>query len=268
MISQSGTFSKPSNNQSPLDWLLDQCRIVLALAVRDLRSRFGEEGLGYAASFAAPLAWIAATYLAFAMLGRTSPVYADIITFIISGLIPYAVFRYTVTAFGRVKTTVRGLLLYPTVTEEHAFAAGALVEAANGIILLTIVMALNFLLFGQGEFANPAGFFWGFALCWALGASFAYLFAVLSRFHARAQEFGQILLRPSFFLSAILFTANELPGRFLDILGWNPLLHAIEIARDGMLFHYESRVASPSYLLLWVATLSICAYLVSLMRRT
>jgi ABC-type polysaccharide/polyol phosphate export permease len=39
----------------------------------------------------------------------------------------------------------------------------------------------------------------------------------------------------------------------LSLLALNPVLHAVEISRDGMLFHYQSRVASPLYALLWIA---------------
>jgi len=267
MIFGEGIVSRPASQQSLGEWLRIQAQLVLALATRDVRSRFGENGFGYAMSFLAPLAWIAATYLAFSLFGRTSPVYTDTITFIISGLIPYAIFRYVVTAVGRTRSTARGLLIFPTVSEEHAVAAAALVELVNGLILLMVVFAANYLMFDRAEMADPLGFLWGLLLCWGLGASYAYTFSALSRINDRFQQVGQILLRPSFFLSAIFFTANELPGRMLDILGWNPLLHAVEIARDGMLFHYQSRIASSGYVLLWIAALGLTGVIVTLSRR-
>jgi ABC-type polysaccharide/polyol phosphate export permease len=259
--------SRPASEHGLAEWLRVQAQLVLALAERDIRSRLGENGLGFAMSFFAPLAWIGATYLAFSLFGRTSPVYTDTITFIISGLIPYAIFRYVVTAIGRTRSTARGLLIYPTVTEEHAVAAAALIEILNGLILFTIVFATNYLLFDRAELADPLAFFWGVALCWGLGASYAYAFSALARINGRLQQVGQVLLRPTFFLSAIFYTANELPARMLDILGWNPLLHAVEIARDGMLFHYQSRIASSSYVLLWIVALTLGGAVVSMARR-
>ena len=64
-----------------------------------------------------------------------------------------------------------------------------------------------------------------------------------------------ILLRPSYFFSAVFFIPNELTGDVLKVFSWNPLLHAVEIARDGMLFHYESRVADPLYVIVCIAVL-------------
>jgi capsular polysaccharide transport system permease protein len=267
MIFGAGTVSRPLAGESFSEWLRVQVQLVLALAERDVRSRLGENGFGFAMSFMAPLAWIAATYLAFAMFGRTSPVYTDLVTFIISGLIPYAAFRHVVTAVGRTRSTVRGLLIYPSVTEEHAVASAALVEVLNSAILLAVVFAANFLLFGRGEMDDPLTFLWGTALCWALGVSYAYAFLGLARFNDRFNQIGQILLRPSFFLSAVFFTANELPDYLLDVLSWNPLLHAVEIARDGMLLHYQSRVASGSYALLWIAAMLTVGAALNLTRR-
>jgi capsular polysaccharide transport system permease protein len=262
-----GTTIGPVRSASPAEWLRAQLQIVAALARRDVQSRFGESWLAYASSFLAPIAWIGATWLAFYLLGRSSPVYTDMVSFIISGLIPYALFRYVVTAIGRTKTTSRNLLLFPTVAEEHNMAAGALVELANGFILFLLVTGANLAIFGKGELADPLAFGWGMLLCWSLGGAYAYFFAMLSRFHRRANNIGQLLLRPTFFLSAVFFTANELPEHVLDWLSWNPLLHAVEVARDGMLFNYQSRIASGGYVLLWIVALGIGGFILGLLRR-
>lgn len=240
--------------------------IVLALAARELRGRFSQNALGYAWSFATPIVWIAATYFSFNLFGRTSPVFTDSITFIISGLIPYAAFRYTVTAISRVNASMRGLLIFPSVTYEHGVATVALLEFMNAFLIFALVATVNLLVFGNGELADPLQFVEGVALAWGLGASYAYLFSVLGRSSATIQQVGMVILRPTFFISGVFFTANELPDRALDFFAWNPLLHAIEIARDGMLFHYQSRVASPLYPLAWIVGLIVAAAIVSVCR--
>ena len=249
------------------DRFVAHAQIVFALARREVQSRFGQNALGYAWTYVAPLTWIAATWFAFYLFSRTSPVYTDTITFIISGLIPYAAFRYVVTAIGQTHTKARGLLIFPSVTREHAAAAAALVEFGNMFVVFAIVALFNYLLFGKGELADPLLFLAGVILSWGLGASYGYLFLALSRTNPTFNQIGQVLLRPSFFISAIFFTANELPETILSILGWNPLLHSVEIARDGMLFHYQSRVASALYVLLWIGVLLVSGAIVSLSRR-
>jgi capsular polysaccharide transport system permease protein len=240
--------------------------IILALAARDFRGRFGQNSWSYLWAYLAPLAWIAATYLGFYIFSRTVPVYTDTITFIISGLIPYASFRYTVTALGRVNNGIRGLLIFPQVRHEHGIAAVALLEYLNIFVVFAVVASANYLLFGNGELDNVPQFVAGVSLAWGLGASYGYLFSALGRYRPSLQRLGAALLRPTFFISGVFFTANELPDNLLQYFSWNPLLHAIEVARDGMLFHYQSRVASPLYVVAWIAVLTLAGAVVSASR--
>jgi capsular polysaccharide transport system permease protein len=262
-----GTISRPLKRLGLLESMRHHARLISALIAREIQSRFGESRFSYAANYIAPLAWIAATYFAFMLLGRIPPVYTDTITFILSGLIPYAAFRYVVTAIGRSRSVARKLLIYPSVTEEHAMAAAAMLEFVNALIFFALVSCANYLIFGNGELAHPLLFFWGLALSWGLGVGYASLFAVLSRYSGTFNQIGQVILRPSFFLSGVFFTANELPDHFLAVLGWNPLLHAIDIARDGMLFHYQSRVASSLYVVACIVALLSAAAIASRARR-
>ena len=225
---------------------------MLALAARDFKTRFSQNFFGYSWTFVAPMLWIGGTFSFFYFLGRTSPVYTDIITFIISGLIPFASFRYVINAMGRVNTTARGLLIFPTVTREHAAIAAALVEYVNIFILVAVIMGINWFAFGNGEMDNPLMWLFGVTLAWGLGAAYGYFFSVLSRDDITIFQFGIILLRPAYFFSGVFFTPNELRGGVLAVFSWNSLLHAVEIARDGMLFHYQSRITDPLYVIICI----------------
>lgn len=256
----SGKAAPPGGDvRSAADRFLDHVQVIFALAQREVQSRFGQHLFGYAWTYVTPLLWIGGTYLFFQFFGRKSPVYTDLITFIISGLIPYLGFRTVISAITRVNASVNGLMIFPSVTREHGVAASALVEFINVFIVFTLVMLLNLILFGNGELDNPLQFVAGVTLAWGLGAAYGYLLSVIGRFDRSYMDFGVIVLRPMFFFSGIWYTANELPESFLSILIYNPLLHAIEIARGGMLFHYETRVASAPYAVLWIAILLLAA---------
>ena len=257
----------PRREPPAAERFLQHANVVLALARREVQSRFGQTSLGYAWTYVAPLVWIAATYFAFYLFGRTSPVYTDIITFIISGLIPDAAFRYVINGIARVNSGLRGLLIFPSVTIEHGVIAMALIDFVNIFIVYAVVAGLNYMVFGNFELDNPLMFLEGLILAWGLGASFGYLFAILSQINPTFQSLGPVLLRPSYFLSGVFFTANELPDRVLAIFGLNPILHAVEIARDGMLFHYQSRVASPFYVIAWIAGMLTLALMIRGFRR-
>lgn len=254
-------------SRSLADRLVDHAHVVAALAEREIKSRFGQNALGYAWTYVLPLLWIAVTYFTFKFFGRRTPVYTDTVTFIISGLIPYFGFRYVTASLPRVNGIVRGLLVFPTVTREHGVVAMALIDLVNIFIIYTVIAAANYMLFGKWELDDPLHFAAGVALAWSLGAGYGYLFVRLALVQPTFQFISQPILRPLIFLSGIFFTANELPDHVLAIMAWNPILHAVEFARDGLLFHYQSRVASPLYVLVWTFGLIAAALVVRAIRR-
>jgi capsular polysaccharide transport system permease protein len=211
--------------------------------------------------------WIGGTYSVFSWVGRQAPVYTDLVTFMISGLIPFLAFRLVIGAMSRVNGLVRSLLIFPRVTRDHAAIAMALVELANAFIIFSMVAGLNFLVLGNWELDNPLQFAAGVVLAWMLGAAYGYLFSTLALIDVTFQFVAGPLLRPAIFLSAIFFVANELPEKLFNVFQYNPVLHAVEFARDGMLFHYQSRVADPGYVLLWVAGMLAAAMVVRIVRR-
>lgn len=237
---------------SAADRIMDHLHIIAALARREIQSRFGQNLLGYAWTYVAPLLWISSTYFIFIWIGRQSPVYTDLVTFIISGLIPFLAFRLVISSMGRVNASVRGLVVFPKVTRDHAAIAMALVELANAFVVFAFVASLNWLVLGNFELDSPLHFAAGVTLAWMLGAAYGYLFSTLGVIHITFQHISGPMLRPAIFLSGYFFVANELPDKLFNVFKYNPVLHAVEFARDGMLFHYQSRVADPAYVLLWV----------------
>jgi capsular polysaccharide transport system permease protein len=250
------------------DRIIANVDVVTALIRRDIHSRFADNFLGFGWTYVAPLVWVAATYFAFYLFGRTVPVYTDAITFIIAGLMPYMGFRYVVNSATRTNSTLRRLLIFPTVRLEHGVASASLLEWVNIFLVSAVVMGLNLLVLGNGELSDPLLWAAGMTLACALGASYGYLFVALAEVNPGFRQVGLVLLRPAFFVSGIFFTANELPDRVLWIFMLNPLLHAVEIARDGMLFHYDSRVSSALYPLAWILGMAAIAVAIRATQRS
>ena len=266
MISASDGAGRSAAPAAPAG-LLSHADVIWALVRRDALSRFSGNFLGFGWTYVVPLVWIGATYFAFYFFGRRVPVYTDTITFIISGIVPYMAFRYTVNSVAKTNAAMRRLVIFPTVAIEHGVIALALIEWVNAFVVFGFVAALNLVLFGNGELNDPLQFFWGVTLAAGLGASYGYVFVALTEISEGFRQLGVVILRPSFFISGVFFTANELPERVLPFFIWNPILHAVEIARDGMLFHYESRVASSAYPLLWILALTATGALIRLLKR-
>ena len=57
------------------------------------------------------------------------------------------------------------------------------------------------------------------------------------------------------FISAVFFPMTVVPEQYQGLLAMNPLVHAMELIREGWLPLYESPVARPGYLYMW----TLCA---------
>lgn len=218
-------------------------RQMTAVITRELRSRFVGDPLGYGWAYLTPLAWIAVIYAVFHILGRTSPVDADIGSFILTGIMPYLAFRYQVSSVLRAKTAYRSVMTLPNVAPSTIYAGIIALEYYNILIIYLALLLCNFMLFGALHMADPLGAFWGFSLASGVGGAFGYLLVNLGGHGASVTRATAIILRPMFYLSAVFYTANELPLDWQKWLVWNPVLHAIELMRTGVFLDYQSEVA-------------------------
>lgn len=214
---------------------------LLYLTVREIRTRYTGDWLGYAWTYITPLAWIGVIYATYYYTGRTPSIDTDLFSFVIAGMLPYKVFRYTIAAMIRARPSTRQLRAMTGTKLEPIFLAIALVEFYNALLIYFVLFAFNWIVSGKAELADPLFALLGFALAWGIGAAAGYLIVVLSFWSAAVPRLVPTVLRPVFFLSGVFFTANELPTPIADILQYNPLLDVIEIFRMGIFHNYTSR---------------------------
>lgn len=221
---------------------------LLYLVVREIRTRYTGDWLGYAWTYITPLAWIGVIYATYHYTGRTPSIDTDLFSFVVAGILPYKVFRYTIAAMMRARTSTQQLRAMTGTTLEPILLAIALVEFYNALLIFLALYGFNWVAFGKAELADPLLALLGFTLAWGIGASAGYLVVMLSFRSPAVPRLVPTVLRPVFFLSGVFFTANELPTRLANILQYNPLLDVIEIFRMGIFHNYTSRyldVATP-----------------------
>ena len=66
-----------------------------------------------------------------------------------------------------------------------------------------------------------------------------------------------VMTRPLFWLSGLFFAGNDLPPSVRDIFFLNPLLHAVELTRDGWFVSYQTHYANVTYPLTWVVAMGV-----------
>lgn len=134
--------------------LITVCELIILLMSRDIKTRYNGNLLNYMMVLAVPLVWITITVISFQYLNRTVPIFTDDISFVIAGILPYLLFRYTITATMRTRSFFTSLAVVSQVKKRHVIFALAAVEFVNAVIIYIIVSLINFLIFSVGKPRN------------------------------------------------------------------------------------------------------------------
>jgi lipopolysaccharide transport system permease protein len=134
--------------------------------------------------------------------------------------------------------------------------AAAVGAAAFHLLISLGLVLLGILLLGRGV---TLGVLWLPAVIvpvYLLGLGITWLFSALGVFFRDTTQLMQFLTATVMFASAVFYSAAKIPATAWLFLRFNPLLHAIEIARDGVLWQRTPNLYHVSYL--WMVSLAIC----------
>lgn len=224
-----------------------QGRIIGALMMREMRTRFGEYHFGYVWALIEPLVQIGILSGMFYVMGSRPPLGLSYETFFFTGYVSFAIFRDLSTRAGTAVSANRALLALPPVRNMDA------VWARLGLEIMTIVAGTSFLvlIFLYLEVpiipSDPLRVAYGFSAMVALGMGFGVLNAVLV---ALVKPWSMMLswfMRLQYFLSGVFFLPEKLPPVALDILVWNPAAHGIAMVREGFYSGYKCNLLMSEY---------------------
>lgn len=243
----------PSDNRrqrSSLEVLKD---VVFALFFRELKTRFGPYRLGLAWAFIEPISFVF-VLTAIRSVARSGSLFGGELhtipfpVFFLLGYVPYQMFSKLLMQSAQAINANQGLFNYRQVRPIDAILARALLE-----VLIFSSVILLFM----------AGFRWfGFTVTIDSPLQFITVFLVLALFSGgiglivcvgqlRFPELGKvipIITRPLFFISGIFFSLNDIPEKYHYLLIWNPILHAIELIRNGCYKGFNADSVSLNFL--------------------
>ena len=233
-----------------------QCRVLHALILRELKSRYGSRRLGFMWALIEPLIFISIFVAGFQLLGRQSQGGIPVPLFFVAGFSPFFVFR---DIFGEVMSGTKGhqsLLMFPQVTRIDLLLSKLILAAlVSVVVFLTLLIGLYFFGFAF-RVENALGVMIGFTMMVLLGFGLGLVLGAFSIRYEFIQSLSQPLLgRPLFLTSGVFFSASMLPPVVREIALYNPLLHCIELIRASLFENFESRYVDLTYVMVFTLVL-------------
>lgn len=226
--------------------LLAQWRVVFALILRDLRTRWGSTP-AYVMTFLFPLVHIFVLVALWVAVGRVAPYGESNVLWFAVSMIPFIIFSY-VSRFLLIHVLhSRVLLGFPIIKITDIIFSGVLIEIFNATIVVLVVIVILWFL---GVNSYPADI---------LEASKALLVSVLLGLGLGIANALIGIILPmwvtGYFLtimliwitSGILFLPSSIPEPLRDLLYYQPVVHLVEWMREAYYPGYNSVILDKTF---------------------
>jgi len=246
-----------------------QCQVIGALILRELHTRYGRDNIGYLWVIAEPMILaVTVTAMRVGSIGHTIDG-LDPAPFWITGYTAFVMFRSVVLRADSALEANRSLLYHRIVTITDMLTARALLEGA-GTSFAMFLMLTGCALCGLGTLPQrPLLMLEGLGLLlW-----FSYALSLIVCAGCEVSQVVSRLVHPLVYfslpLSGAFFLLIWIPEPLRGYLTWVPMIHMMELIREGQFASYNSPYIDVPYATGWCMVLTLCglSWVVSIRRR-
>ena len=236
--------------------LSTQTRVIHALIMRETLSRYGDHKLGFMWAILEPLVFISLIAGFMSFMRSDNPGGMPLVPFMITGFVPFFIFRNTMNQLRSAVSGNISLLGFPQVTIFDAIIARVLLEGAVMLFVFGFLVGMAHLMGFEIRIENPLGVLMVCVCLLLMGTGIGFLLATLSPIIPSTGQVAGILFgRPLFMTSGLFFTADSVPEPAQTWLLYNPVLHLLELMRSYFFYEFESNHGSWFYAGSWVVGL-------------
>jgi len=236
------SFKKPTALQF-------QFRVLKALVLRDMASKYGESRLGYLMGILLPIISLSAMMMMFSLRGKIIPMDFSLGAFVVTGYPLWQNFQGMYSKALSAASRSDPLLMFPQITQLDLIFAALILEFCTNTVVFVIMMIGVVIIFHDALPADPVGItlcLWG---CAWIGAAFGLVLCAVSRVAPTVVSVFNTFMRFGMWVSGVIFAVNKLPPWLRPYLQWNPILHCIEGARHLWNPAFEAPIFDPSYII-------------------
>ena len=235
--------------------LAERSRIIHAIILRDMRTRYSQSHLGYIWAVFEPISHLLTLGIMFALINQAPPpVGNSLFEYYCTGLLPYLMFSHIATEVMTARAAGSALLMLPKIRTTDVIFAKTFLNLATEILVGIIV----FTAFGAAGYrVLPAHLFpcaTAVLLLALLGMGIGTLNMVIQNFFHAWETLFSAIIRLLYFASGIYYSPISMPDSARAFLEWNPILQGVELFRAGFFPEYNPVWIDLPYLGFWVLT--------------
>ena len=234
-------------------------RIIGALVMREIVTRFGREGLGFAWLVGEPLIFCSGVMTLWSLIKPEYEHGVRVAPFVMTGYMGLLLFRHIVSHAGGALQANTGLLYHRVVKPLHIYISRSLMELAGGAVAFIIVYA--FLLF-LGLVELPSDYlllYTGYFVLAFLSHGFGVCFAALGIRFEVMERILPVTLYIMIPLSGAFIMVDWVPQQYQALYLLNPLPHTIEMIRASVFGEFVPTHYSIAYVVAWATALNLLA---------
>ncbi len=226
-------------------------RVIAALVLREMATRYGRSPGGYIWAFLEPLGGIIILSYAFSLLLRTPSLGTSFILFFAAAYLPLQVYSNVAGTTQHALPYSKALLRYPVVTWVDAILARFLLNGLTSSLVTYVLLAAILAFTETRSVLDFVPLFQAVGLALLVGLGVGSFNSVIAGFFPIYQRIWQIISRPLFLASGLFYIYEELPPLAQDILWFNPLMHISGLMRTGVFTTYHPEYISKTYVVVF-----------------
>ncbi|HLY91566.1 MAG TPA: ABC transporter permease [Acetobacteraceae bacterium] len=211
-----------------------QVRVIHALMIRELHTRFGRENIGFLWIMVEPLLFAGLVAIIWRFLKGPDEHGMSIIAFVISGYIPITLFRHGVSRSVSIFVANSSLMYHRQVKIIDFVLVRFLIEVL-GSMMAYVFIATILILFDQFPLPSDPGLFVaGWTLYSLFTLSLCFMIAPLSELSEILEKFIPVTTYVMVPFSGLFTMASWLSPKMREYLLWSPFVNAMEMMRKGI----------------------------------
>lgn len=222
-------------------------RVIAALMLREMATRYGKSAGGYFWAFAEPVGMIAILSAVFAFAIRVPSLGTNFPLFFATGFLAYTFYSEMANYASSAIALNRPLLSYPRVTPMDTIIARCALQFATLSTVSMIILSTIIWVFEINTIIDYYAIVKAVALATLLGIGTGvmntYVFALFPTY----MNLWRIFTRPLMLISGVFFIMEDMPRAAQEYMWWNPIIHVTGLMRQGFYPNYHASYISELY---------------------